>query len=115
MQREEGFSLILEIALTLIVGVWMLCGQTALFSLWKIVQEMQKNQFYGVLSLFWMKNLLTIFKLATLIPVLLFLLLISQADDPGFFVLLTVVFLILSTFTLMISLLIDEISINIAS
>jgi hypothetical protein len=41
--------------------------------------------------------------------------LISQADDPGFFVLLTVVFLILSTFTLMISLLIDEISINIAS
>ena len=115
MQREEGFSLILEIALTLIVGVWMLFGQTALFSLWKIVQEMQKNQFYGVLSLFWMKNLLTIFKLATLIPVLLFLLLISQADDPGFFVLLTVVFLILSTFTLMISLLIDEISINIAS
>ncbi len=109
MRREQGTSLILEITLTFLVGVWLMCGQLALAALWKITGEMEGGQFFGPRSLLWIDRLLIALKAACLFPVMLFALLVPQADDPGFFVLLSVVILFLLVLTSVASLLRDQI------
>lgn len=109
MRREQGTSLILEITLTFLVGVWLMCGQLALAALWKITGEMEGDQFFGPRSLLWIDRLLIALKAACLFPVILFALLVPQADDPGFFVLLSVVILFLLVLTSVASLLRDQI------
>jgi len=109
MRRTQGLSLVFEIALTLVVGLWLLCGQFALFTLWKIVGEMQGDMFYSQRNLIWVERLLLAFKCASVVPIVLFLLLFPQADDPGFFVMLSIVTLFLFSLTAMTSLIKDQI------
>lgn len=114
MRRTQGLSLLVEVALTLIVGFWLLCGQLALICLWRIVGTMKTGQFYSQNNLHWIERLLLAFKCASAVPVLLFLVLIPQADDPGFFVMLSIVTLFLFSLTAMTSLLKDQIASKIA-
>lgn len=109
MRRTQGTSLVFEIALTLVVGLWLLCGQTALFTLWKIVGEMKADRFFGEQNLLWIDRLLLALKAACVIPCILFVMLVPQADDPGFFVMLTIVTLFLFTLATVASLLQDQI------
>ena len=83
MRRTQGISLLIEVALTIMVGVWILCGQIALYCLWQIVESVRSNWFYSVENLNWIARLLVSFKVASGIPVVLFLILAPQADDPG--------------------------------
>ena len=110
MQKTQGISLLLEISLTLTVGLWLLCGQLALLCLWQIVESMRKGRFFSRETLNWIERLLLSFKVASAIPVALFLILIPQADDPGFFVLLTIIALFIFSLTAATSLMRDQIA-----
>jgi hypothetical protein len=110
MRRTQGISLLIEVALTIVVGLWILCGQVALYCLWQIVESMRRQQFYLVQNLNWIARLLMCFKVASVIPAVLFLMLVPQADDPGFFVMLTIVALFLFSLTATTSLLKDQIA-----
>ena len=109
MRRTQGLSLVFEVALTLIVGLWLLCGQFALVTLWKIVGEMKGHRFYSEESLMWIERLLLAFKTASVIPVVLFFMIAPQADDPGFLVLLSIVTLFIFSLAAMTSLIKDQI------
>lgn len=105
MRRVDGIPLLIEIALTLLVGAWLACGQLALFSLWKIVGEMMVDQFFGVRSFMWINRLVNVLRAACVFPVIIFAMLAPQADDPGFFVLLSVVtifLIVLTTFSTLV-------------
>lgn len=110
MRRTQGLSLLFEVSLTLLVGFWLLCGQFALVCLWHIVGAMKSGQFYSESNLLWIERLVLAFKCASVVPVILFLMLIPQADDPGFFVMLSIVTLFLFSLTAMASLLKDQIA-----
>ena len=110
MRKTQGISLLLEISLTLIVGLWLLCGQLALLCLWQIVESMRKGRFFSMETLNWIERLLLSFKVASAIPVVLFLILIPQADDPGFFVPLTIIALFIFSLTATTSLMKDQIA-----
>ena len=110
MRRIQGISLFIEVGLTIVVGLWIFCGQVALYCLWQIVENMRRNQFFSGVNLNWMARLLLSFKAASVIPAVLFLVLIPQADDPGFFVLLTIVALFILSLTATTSLLRDQIA-----
>jgi hypothetical protein len=109
MRRTQGLSLVFEVSLTLIVGLWLLCGQFALFALWKIVGEMKVDAFYSLNNLVWIERLLLSFKTATVIPIFLFLMIAPQADDPGFLVVLSIATLFIFSLTAITSLLKDQI------
>ena len=109
MRRTQGLSLVFEVSLTLIVGLWLLCGQFALFALWKIVGEMKVDAFYSLNNLVWIERLLLSFKTATVIPIVLFLMIAPQADDPGFLVVLSIATLFIFSLTAMTFLLKDQI------
>jgi hypothetical protein len=103
-------SLLIEVALTIVVGIWILCGQIALYCLWQIVESMRCNRFYSAENLNWIARLLMSFKVASVIPAVLSLMLVPQADDPGFFVMLTIVALFIFSLTATTSLLKDQIA-----
>jgi uncharacterized membrane protein (UPF0136 family) len=109
MRRTQGLSLVFEVSLTLIVGLWLLCGQLALFALLKIVGEMKVDAFYSLNNLVWIERLLLTFKTATVIPIVLFLMIAPQADDPGFLVVLSIATLFIFSLTAITSLLKDQI------
>ncbi len=109
MRRTQGLSLVFEITLTVVVGIWLLCGQCALVALWKIVGEMKVDRFLEEQSLLWIDRLLLALKAACVIPFILFVMLVPQADDPGFFVLLTVVTLFLFVLATVTTLLREQI------
>jgi hypothetical protein len=110
MRRTQGISLFIEVALTIVVGLWIFCGQVALYCLWQIVESIRWNRFYSAENLNWIARLLVSFKFASVIPAVLFLMLIPQADDPGFFVMLTIVALFIFSLTASTSLLKDQIA-----
>jgi hypothetical protein len=110
MRRTQGISLFIEVGLTIVVGLWILCGQVALFCLWQIVENMRRDHFFSEPNLNWIQRLLTSFKVASVIPAVLFLILIPQADDPGFFVLLMIVSLFIFSLTAITSLLKEQIT-----
>ena len=110
MQKTQGISQFIEVVLTLIVGLWLLCGQLAVFCLWQIVESMRKGRFFSMETLNWIERLLLSFKVASAIPVVLFFILIPQADDPGFFVLLTIISLFIFSLTAATSLMKDQIA-----
>jgi hypothetical protein len=110
MRSTQGMSLLIEVGLTIVVGIWILCGQVALYCLWQIVESMRRNLFYSAENLKWIQRLLMSFKVASVIPAVLFLILIPQADDPGFFVMLTIVALFIFSLTATTSLLRDQIA-----
>jgi len=114
MRRTQGMSLLIEVGLTIVVGIWILCGQIALYCLWHIVESMRRGWFYSAENLNWIGRLLISFKVASVIPAVLFLILIPQADDPGFFVMLTIVALFIFSLTATTSLLKDQIAAKIS-
>lgn len=109
MRRVQGISLVFEIALTLTVGLWLFCGQCALFCLWHIVDLMQKDQFYSRNTLVWINRLLLAFKGATVIPIILALMIAPQADDPGFLIIVFIVALFIFSLTAVTTLLKEQI------
>jgi len=92
--------------------MWLLCGQVGLIYLWKIVGCMKESRFYSKGSLELVRRFLLTLKIASAIPILLFIMLIPQADDPGFFVLLGVVTLFILSLAVTTSLLRDQIEIK---
>ncbi len=73
---------------------------------------MNASQFYSRRNFGWIQRLLWTLKLACLFPLILFIMTIPEADDPGFYVLLTVVTLFIFSLTAMTSLLRDQIEIK---
>ena len=114
MRKTQGISLMFEVLLTLTVGLWIACGQFAIVCLWKIIALMQNSRFYTKTSIKWIDWLMFIFKLASFMAVVLFLLIASVADDPGILVVLSVLSLIVFTLTLTVSLLRDQIQLMIS-
>lgn len=109
MRKLNSIDLFLEIILTVLVALWMLFGQIALFSLWKILSFTKAGMFFTQVSLRWLRKLFRSCQAAVVIPVLLFLLIAPQADDPGALVMLTAVGLFLFTLALLLSILIEQI------
>ena len=103
-----------EVLLTLTVGLWIACGQFAIVFLWKILGLMQNNRFYTKTSIKWIDWLMFIFKLASFVAVVLFLLIASVANDPGILVVLSVLSLIVFSLTLTVSLLRDQIQLKLS-
>ena len=110
LRRTQGWPFFYEVALTLTVGVWLLCGQVALICLWQIIGAMKRFQFFSHQNLIWIQRLLLAFKSACITPMVLFLLIAPQADDPGFLVLLFIVTLFIFSLTAVTSLLKDQIA-----
>jgi len=73
---------------------------------------MKENRFYSEGSLELVRRFLLTLKIASAIPILLFIMLIPQADDPGFFVLLGVITLFILSLAVTTSLLRDQIEIK---
>ena len=109
IREVSGISLLIEIALTIIVVSWLLMGQIALVCMWKIVGFMKEDHFFTKESMLWINRVVIALKTAVLFPIALFFLLIPQADDPGFFVMLTAVGTFLFTLTIFATLLRDQI------
>ena len=115
MHRTQGLSLLFEIALTTVVGLWLLCGQFALFTLWKIVGQIEAGTFYSFKNLEWIDRLLLSFRIATIIPIALFIMIAPQADDPGFLVLLCIVGLFIFSLSAMTSLLKSQVGMKVSA
>jgi hypothetical protein len=110
MRRTQGISLFFEVGLTIVVGLWILCGQVALYCLWQIVGAMKESLFFTSINLVWIERLLIALKAASAIPMILFLMIAPQVDDPGFLVMLSIVTLFIFSLTATTSLLKDQIS-----
>ena len=109
MGRINGWKLILEVALTLLVALLFLCAQVAIFSLGKLIKHMESGSFYSTNSYTWMNRLVLALKAAVAFPIILILIIAPQADDPGVMVMLTAITLFIFTIFIVSSLLRDQI------
>jgi len=109
MGRINGWKLILEVALTLLVALLFLCAQVAIFSLGKLVKHMESGTFYTTNSYTWMNRLIHALKTAVAFPIILILIIAPQADDPGVMVMLTAITLFIFTIFIVSSLLRDQV------
>ena len=109
MGRINGWKLILEVALTLLVALLFLCAQVAIFSLGKLVKHIESGTFYTTNSYTWMNRLIHALKTAVAFPIILILIIAPQADDPGVMVMLTAITLFIFTIFIVSSLLRDQI------
>lgn len=108
MRREQGISLLQEIALTGLFFALLASAQFIIVSLWKLVTFMEHAQLFTPSALVWMDRIVKALLIALLMPILLFILIAPQADDPGFLVLLTALILFLLTASTFASLLRDH-------
>ena len=108
MRGETGISLFLEIALTGVVALLLLAAQFIIFSLWRLVSFMERDELFTASSLVCMDRIVNALIVALAMPLLLFLLIAPQADDPGILVLLTALTLFLLAFFSFASLLRDQ-------
>ena len=109
MGRINGWKLIMELALTLLVALLFLCAQVAIFSLGKLVKHMESGSFYSTNSYTWMNRLIHALKTVIAFPIILILIIAPQADDPGVMVMLTAITLFIFTIFIVSSLLRDQI------
>jgi hypothetical protein len=109
MGRVNGWKLIWEVALTLLVALLFLCAQVAIFSLGKLVKHMESGTFYTTNSYTWMNRLIHALKTAVAFPIILILIIAPQADDPGVMVMLTAITLFIFTIFIVSSLLRDQV------
>ena len=105
MGRINGWKLIWEVALTLLVALLFLCAQVAIFSLGKLVKHIESGTFYTTNSYTWMNHLVLVLKAAVAFPIILILIIAPQADDPGVMVMLTAITLFIFTIFIVSSLL----------
>jgi hypothetical protein len=115
MGRINGWKLILEVALTLLVALLFLCAQVAIFSLWKLISYMQLGSFYSYNSIKWMNRFVISVRTATVFPILLILIIAPQADDPGVLVFLLAISFFIGSFYLVSLLLRDQIQMKAAA
>jgi hypothetical protein len=108
MRDKNSWGLVFEISLLILVVSWMLSAQIALINIWKIISHMKRETFFTTPCIALINNLLKCFAGAITIAVSLFALLAPQADDSGFFVLLTAVTLFISTLYILVRLLRDQ-------
>ena len=108
MRDKNSWGLVFEISLLILVVSWMVTAQIALINIWKIISHMKKETFFTTSCMSLINNLLKCFAGAITIAISLFALLAPQADDPGFFVLLTAVTLFISTLYILVRLLRDQ-------
>ena len=109
MGRVNGWKLIWEVALTLLVALLFLCAQVAIFSLGKLIKHMESGTFYTTNSYTWMNRLIHALKTAVAFPIILILIIAPQADDPGVMVMLTAITLFIFTIFIVSSLLRDQV------
>ena len=109
MGRVNGWKLIWEVALTLLVALLFLCAQVAIFSLGKLVKHIESGTFYTTNSYTWMNRLIHALKTAVAFPIILILIIAPQADDPGVMVMLTAITLFIFTIFIVSSLLRDQV------
>ena len=109
MGRINGWKLIFEVTLTLLVALLFLCAQVAIFSLGKLIKHMESGTFYTTNSYTWMNRLILALKTAVAFPIILILIIAPQADDPGVMVMLTAITLFIFTIFIVSSLLRDQI------
>jgi len=109
MGRINGWKLILEVALTLLVALLFLCAQVAIFSLGELIKHMESGTFYTTNSYTWMNRLIHALKTAVAFPIILILIIAPQADDPGVMVMLTAITLFIFTVFIVSSLMRDQI------
>ena len=108
MRDKNSWSLVFEISLLILVVSWMLAAQIALINIWKITSHMKRETFFSASCISLIDNVLKCFAGAIAIAIAMFALLAPQADDPGFFVLLTAVTLFISTLYILVRLLRDQ-------
>lgn len=113
MRRVQGFSLILEISLTSIIACLFFSAQIAIFSFWKLIGYMERNEFFSMSSLHWINRIVNAFKVTRLFPVLLILIIAPQADDPGVLVLLVAITLFVCSLFVITALLRDQIRLKV--
>ena len=109
MREQEGLSLLQEIVFTGLAAGFLLCAQFAIVGVWKVLGHMESESFFTASSLIWINRVVTALKVAIAPPVILFVIIAPQADDPGILVLLTAVTLFLITVFMLASLLRDQI------
>ncbi len=109
LRKVEGFSLLLELALTFIVGALFLSAQIVIFSIFKLINFMEKGNFFSGESIRWVNRIVKVLKWALLLPCSLILIIAPQADDPGVLVMLTAITLFIFSLFLITSLLRDQI------
>lgn len=109
IRRVHGISRFTEIALTLSAGSLFVCGQVAIFALLKLVTYMEKSEFFSDSAFTWMNVFVTSTQVAISFPLIIFLIVAPQADDPGALVMLAAVTLFLVALSLVASLIRDQI------
>lgn len=109
IRRVHGISRFTEIALTLSAGSLFVCGQVAIFALLKLVTYMEKREFFSDSAFTWMNAFVTSTQVAIIFPLIIFLIVAPQADDPGALVMLAAVTLFLIALSVVASLIRDQI------
>ena len=109
MRQQDSIELFLQIALTSLVALWLFAAQYALISIWKILNYMQKNEFFTVECFSWVTRIVATFNFASAVPVGLIVLIAPQSDDPGVLVMLLAILMFLLTLAVVMSLFRDQI------
>ncbi len=109
MSDVEGLSRLYEVSLTLLFAAWFLCGQLAIFSIWKVIGFMERSELFSAAALPWVNRVVSICWIAVVVPAVIFMATIPRADDPGFFVLLTAIGLFLVSLALFATILREQI------
>jgi hypothetical protein len=115
MRQQDSIELFLQIALTSLVALWLFAAQYALISIWKILNYMQKNEFFTVECFSWVTSIVATFKFASAVPVGLIVLIAPQSDDPGVLVMLLAILMFLLTLAVVMSLFRDQIQTKLPS
>lgn len=114
MRTQGEINLLHEIALTILFAVILFTAQITLYLLWRILGLIKKDEFYTFATLKFLNQIVGILRISLICAVILLVLILLQADDPGGPVLLTAVTLFISTLYIFASLLRDQIKVKVA-
>ena len=114
MRTQGDINLLHEIALTILFAVILFTAQITLYLLWRILGLIKKDEFYTFATLKFLNQIVGILRISLICAVILLVLILLQADDPGGPVLLTAVTLFISTLYIFASLLRDQIKVKVA-
>ena len=113
MKKQGVIELWQEVILTTLMAAILLSAQFALFCIWKIINLMQRDQFFSESSLHWFNLIVNSIRFASISALFLLGLILLQADDPGGPVLLTAITLFVSTLYILASLLREQVRIKV--
>lgn len=113
MRKLGKIEVIFEIWLVSLVAIWLLLAQFGLFCLWKILIQIKSTSLFDPKSIQWLFRLVTTFKFALIVGLVLLFSIAAQADDPGAPVLLTAITLYISTLYISSALLLDQVKLKV--